>query len=115
MPLLFESGTYRFTRPRVLVACDAKTQQKRLMARNGFTAQQASARISSQMPLKAKQSLADVVIDNDGSLDATRGQVSLTVKRCLQLRHAPSCSQSWLSDRLQRSHSNSRHSVGGSI
>ncbi len=76
MPLLFESGTHRFTRPRVLVACDEQTQQKRLMARNGLTAQQASARISSQMPLEAKRSLADIVVDNNGDLDATREQVN---------------------------------------
>ncbi len=76
MPLLFESGTHRFTRPRVLVACDEQTQQQRLMARNGLTAQQASARISSQMPLEAKRSLADVLIDNNRDLDATRRQVN---------------------------------------
>ena len=76
MPLLFESGTHRFTRPRVLVACDEETQKKRLMARNRLTAQQASARISAQMPLEAKRNLADVVIDNNGSLDATREQVN---------------------------------------
>ena len=76
MPLLFESGTHRFTRPRVLVACDEQIQLKRLMARNGLTAQQASARISSQMPLEAKRNLADVVIDNSGDLDATQNQVN---------------------------------------
>ena len=76
MPLLFESGAFRLTRPRVLVGCDEQTQQQRLMVRNGLTAQQASARIRSQMPLDAKQRLADVVIDNNGSIDATREQVS---------------------------------------
>ena len=75
MALLFESGAYRLTRPRVLVACDEQNQQQRLMARNGLTAQQALARVSSQMPLEAKRRLADIIIDNNGSIDATQEQV----------------------------------------
>ena len=78
MPLLFETGASRLTRPRVLVACDKHTQLQRLMARNGLSAEQASARVSAQMPLAAKRSRADVVIDNNGSLDITRQQVCLT-------------------------------------
>ena len=85
MPLLFESGAHRFTRPRVLVACDEQSQQRRLMARGHLTAQQATARMRSQMLLDAKQRLADVVIDNNGSIDATRGQVgSLQMMPTLQ-------------------------------
>jgi hypothetical protein len=85
MPLLFETGASRLTKPRVLIACDEHTQLQRLMARNGLSAEQASARVGSQMPLEAKRRRADVVIDNSGSQDATQKQVRPT---CLLLLSA---------------------------
>lgn len=78
MPLLFETGAYKVTRPRVLVACDAETQLQRLMARDATDVVAARARMEAQMPLEAKRKLADVVIDNSGSLADTRKQVGLT-------------------------------------
>jgi dephospho-CoA kinase len=72
--LLFETGAYRLTWPRVLVACDAETQLQRLMARDASGAVAARARMEAQMPLEAKRKLADVVIDNSGSLADTREQ-----------------------------------------
>lgn len=74
MPLLFETGAYKLTWPRVLVACDAQTQLQRLMARDASSAEAARARMEAQMPLEAKRKLASVVIDNSGSLEATREQ-----------------------------------------
>ena len=74
MPLLFETGAYRLTWPRVLVACDAETQLKRLMARDSSGTVASKARVASQMPLEAKRKLASAVLDNSGSLEATREQ-----------------------------------------
>ena len=45
------------------------------MARDGLTEAQARARVAAQMPIEQKRRLADVVIDNTGSLDDTRRQV----------------------------------------
>lgn len=76
MPLLFETGAFKLTRPRVLVACDTQTQLFRLMARDASTESAARSRMIAQMPLEAKRKLADVVIDNSSTLDSTRAQAS---------------------------------------
>jgi len=75
MPLLFESGSHRLTRPRVLVAADPATQLQRLVARDGLSEAAAAARIAAQMPLESKVELADIIIDNNGSLDELRRKV----------------------------------------
>ena len=74
MPLLFETGAYKLTYPRVVVACDAQTQLLRLVARDGCTAVDAEARVGAQMPQGDKRKLANLVIDNSGSADDTREQ-----------------------------------------
>lgn len=86
MPLLFESGFSRLTRPTVLVACSADTQLRRLLARDALEAAAAEARIASQMPLADKRRLADVTLDNDGSPAELEHQVHALAAR-LQ-RHA---------------------------
>jgi dephospho-CoA kinase len=45
------------------------------MARNGLTQSQAQARITSQMPLAAKVSRADVVLSNDRDLEHLHHQI----------------------------------------
>ena len=45
------------------------------MHRNGYTEAEARARMASQMPLEEKARRADYVIDNTGSVEATRHQV----------------------------------------
>ena len=47
-------------------------QLRRVMARDGLTAQQAQARIDSQMPLSEKLARADRTIDNSGSRERTQ-------------------------------------------
>lgn len=59
----------RFTHPTIVVWIDPETQLQRLMARDRTSAQDAQNRINSQMPLEIKRSKADIVIDNNGSLD----------------------------------------------
>ncbi|KAG2448764.1 hypothetical protein HYH02_006118 [Chlamydomonas schloesseri] len=75
MPLLFETKSHKLTRPNVLVTCTPEQQVSRLVGRDGGSMERAQARIAAQMPLEAKRRLADVVIDNDGSLEQLRGQV----------------------------------------
>lgn len=86
MPLLFESGFYLLTRPRVLVACSPATQLRRLMQRDALERAAAEARMAAQMPLEAKRRRADIVLENDGSLQELDKQVEALVAR-LQ-RHA---------------------------
>lgn len=81
IPLLFESKLTHMVQKTILVYVDEDVQLKRLMLRNGYTEAEAKARISSQMPLVEKKSLADVVLDNNSSIDHTREQLLLILKK----------------------------------
>jgi dephospho-CoA kinase len=76
MPLLFETGFNRLTRPVIVVACGRDTQGARLVARDGATDAQAAARIDAQWPTARKTALADIVLDNDGGREALAAQVA---------------------------------------
>lgn len=58
-----------------VVTCDPSQQVQRLVATRGMREAEARARIAAQPPQAARAAQADVVIDNSGSLDATRSQV----------------------------------------
>lgn len=58
-----------------LVSVPEEVQIERLMARNGFSRNEALARVSSQMSLQEKLPYADKVIDNSGKLEETRDKV----------------------------------------
>jgi dephospho-CoA kinase len=73
--LMIESGFHKSFRHLIVVTCTLQQQIDRLMARHGFSEQQARQRISAQIPLEQKVRLADYVIDNSGSLDSTSAQV----------------------------------------
>ncbi|XP_050208407.1 dephospho-CoA kinase-like [Mercurialis annua] len=69
IPLLFETKMHNWTKPIVVVWVDDQTQLQRLIARDDTNEEDARNRINSQMPLDVKRSMADVVINNSGSLD----------------------------------------------
>jgi dephospho-CoA kinase len=73
--LLIESGSQKIFDKLIVIYADEETQLKRLKERDGFAAEEAQKRISSQMPLKEKVKYADFVIYNDKGLDDTRRQV----------------------------------------
>ena len=73
--LMIESGFHRDFRRLVLVNCTLEQQVERLMARNGFTPDQARQRIALQMPLEEKRAFATDIIDNSGTHERTRMQV----------------------------------------
>ena len=52
-----------------LVTASPETARGRLMERNGLTAEAAEARLRAQLSNEKRRSYADVVIENDGSLD----------------------------------------------
>ncbi|MBS4173785.1 dephospho-CoA kinase [Bacillus sp. FJAT-49736] len=76
IPLLFESKLTYMVDRTILIYVDADIQLMRLMERNGFTEEEAKARISAQLPLKNKIDLADVVIYNNGDLEETETQLN---------------------------------------
>ena len=55
-----------------LVTASPETARQRLMKRNGLTAEAAEARLRAQLTNEKRRSYADVVIENDGSLDELR-------------------------------------------
>lgn len=73
--LLVENGMAKAFAALVVVTVDEATQLARLMARDGSTESEARARIASQLPLAKKVEVADHVIDNSGTPEATRAKV----------------------------------------
>jgi len=73
--LLFETGGVARMDRVVVVYTDPDTELARLMARDGITQVQASARIASQMPVAEKAKRAHYVIDNSGERAETERQV----------------------------------------
>ncbi len=73
--MLYENQVQLWVRPVILVACDSVTQKKRLQERDGLSADQIEQHLEAQMPLEAKRKLADIVIENVGSLEDLRRQV----------------------------------------
>jgi len=71
IPLLFEAGLDKICDQIWVVWVDRETQISRLMARNSITQEEAIQRIESQMPLDEKARRADIVIDNNGSMEDT--------------------------------------------
>jgi dephospho-CoA kinase len=59
----------------VLVYARETQQLERIVARDALSPEDARARIASQLPIEEKRALADVVIDNSGSWEATEKQV----------------------------------------
>ncbi|ORX67378.1 dephospho-CoA kinase [Linderina pennispora] len=80
VPLLFESGLDRLCGKVAVVACAEDRQLARLMARNALSGDEAAARIAAQMPLDDKIRRATRVIDNNGSVEETMGQVQTMVR-----------------------------------
>ncbi len=58
-----------------LVLTSPETARQRLMARNGLAPEQAEARLRAQLTNEKRRPFADVVIENDGSLDELRRAV----------------------------------------
>ncbi len=75
IPLLFESKLTHMVDRTWLVYAKPEIQLERLMMRDDFTEQQALSRIQSQMPIDAKKKLADLVIENNGSLTELESRV----------------------------------------
>ncbi|XP_042241042.1 dephospho-CoA kinase-like [Homarus americanus] len=81
LPLLFESNKVTsYLYKTIVVSCDDETQLERLMDRNQYTEKEAISRIEAQMPLEKKCNMADIIIENSGSLSNTRKQVEGIIK-----------------------------------
>lgn len=70
--LMIESGGHGRFDKLVVVHCRPDVQLERLMRRNGYTHEEAAARIAAQMPQAEKLRYADFEIDTSGSYEETR-------------------------------------------
>ena len=75
VPLLFEGDMVEMMDVTVLVYVNEDTQLQRLVERDKLSVEQAMSRIQAQMPIEKKRQLADIVIDNSGSIAKTEEQV----------------------------------------
>lgn len=81
LPLLFELDYSDWFDEIWLILLDEDQQLQRLMARNGYTLEEAQKRIAAQLPLAKKIRLADQLIDNNGSLEETYAQLDQQLER----------------------------------
>lgn len=70
IPLLFETGYAKDCDRILVVTIRPDIQLQRLMTRNGYSREEAQARIDAQFPLAAKAARADYVINNSGDRQA---------------------------------------------
>ncbi len=75
IPLLFEAGLTNLVTEIWVVTCPESQQLERICQRDQISAQQAQARIQSQIPLAQKVAAADVVLDNSFTEEGLRNQV----------------------------------------
>lgn len=86
MPLLYEKNLDGLCDRVWCASIPRETQLERLMARDGFTREQAEMRLASQMPSEEKAARADVVIDTSGSIQYTKERI---IERYAQEVSAP--------------------------
>jgi dephospho-CoA kinase len=80
---LIEAGMHRRYHELWVVTAPQPLQSARLVATRGLTEDEAALRIDAQPPQEEKAALADVVIVNDGDLDALQEEVKAAWARIL--------------------------------
>jgi dephospho-CoA kinase len=76
VPLLFENGLESLYAEVVLVYAPLETQVRRLVDGRHIDEDLARAMVASQMPIEVKRPRARYVVDNGGTREATRAQVT---------------------------------------
>lgn len=76
IPLLFESKLQSYVDKIIVVSATPQVQKERLMARNGYSSEEAEARINTQLSIANKEKGADAVIDNNGTIVDTEIQLN---------------------------------------
>lgn len=80
IPLLFESKLQHFVEKILVVSVREDVQLARLMARNGFTEDEARARIATQIPVAEKEQGADAVVYNNGTIEQSATQLDTILR-----------------------------------
>lgn len=74
-PLLVETGMHTAFEVLVVVSAPTDTQVDRLLRDRGMSESAIRQRIDAQLPLEEKAAVADILIDNEGTLEELEGQV----------------------------------------
>ena len=74
-PLLVETGMHTAFEVLVVVSAPTETQVDRLLRGRGMSESAIRQRIDAQLPLEEKAAVADVLIDNEGTLEELEGQI----------------------------------------
>jgi dephospho-CoA kinase len=61
----------------IVVSAPVATQIERLMRGRGMAERNVQARIAAQLPLEAKAEVADILVDNEGTLEDLERRVEL--------------------------------------
>jgi dephospho-CoA kinase len=85
IPLLFEGKKQHLFDLTILVLIETEEQIHRLIQRNHITREEARKRLNSQMPIHEKKALADIVIDNRGTLGETERNVHAIWQKLLKM------------------------------
>ena len=80
IPLLLEGDWKQLVDQVVVVYCPAELQKQRLMERNHLTAEEAQARMNSQLDIEQKKQLADYVLTNESTREALYRQIDSWLK-----------------------------------
>jgi dephospho-CoA kinase len=83
-PLLVEAGIDEQCDAVIFVNSDRSVRLDRLTQNRGWSDRELNQREESQLPLDAKRSRADYVIDNDGDLPSLTGRVRQTLHEIVQ-------------------------------
>src|SRR5918993_1252740 len=75
IPLLYETGQEHEYDRVIVCACSPAEQFRRLISRDGLSAEAARARLAAQWPIGEKVSRADYVIRTDGAFQETNEQI----------------------------------------
>ena len=79
-PLLFEVGLDRICDKVIVIYAKYHLQLARLMRRDNLLKEEAVKRISLQMPIEDKMKLADITIDNSGTLAELKKNIKFIYK-----------------------------------
>ena len=82
IPLFFEGGRYPIEKS-IVVYATIEQQFERLMARNGYTKEEAQSRIDTQIPVEEKRKKATYVIDNSGTLTQLKAECARVTKEII--------------------------------
>ncbi len=94
IPLLFETGANDLVDVTIVVSTSPEIQKARVFARSDITPEKFEKLCSRQMSDKEKRTRADVIIDNNGTIEETHQQVDALIEK-LKVRSGKAYERHW--------------------